>query len=56
MKAANYHRACSFSATRKGVWVMVNGRMYSLYRGLNSGKWTVDVWDNIWRKELKAKA
>ncbi len=43
----------SIAVRRYGVWVTVNGRMYSVFKGLNSGKWQVSVWDNYWRKNRK---
>jgi len=35
---------------RSGVWLMLNGRMFSVYRGVSDRKWRVSVWDNAWRK------
>ena len=42
---------CYFSVGPSGIWIMLNGRMYSYSKGLNSGKWHYSRWDNIWRKE-----
>ena len=36
-----------------GLWnihIMINGYMFSVYKGLNSGKYTISCWSNYWRK------
>jgi hypothetical protein len=40
----------SFTIGLDGIWIMINGRMYSVFKGLNTGKWQVSIYDNIWRK------
>lgn len=39
-----------FTISRNQIWLMVNGRMFTVYRGLISGKLHCEVWCNIWRK------
>lgn len=43
----------SFTVSRNGVWLMLNGRMFSFSKGLNSGRWQFSVWDNYDRKSNK---
>ena len=45
MKYGNY-----FSLKRTGIWIMINGRCFSFFKGLNTGIWQFSVWDNWWRK------
>ena len=39
-----------FKISRNGVWLMLNGRMFSFFKGLNTGRWQFSTWSNIWRK------
>ena len=40
---------CYFNLSRWGVWLMVNGRMFTVHRSANTGRWKGAVWDNCWR-------
>ncbi len=40
----------SLSIGLKGVTLVVNGYMLSLFKGLNTGKWQATFSENIWRK------
>lgn len=39
-----------FKMRRTGIWIMINGRMFSFFKSEHTGKWKFSVWDNVWRK------
>jgi hypothetical protein len=39
-----------FKLRLEGIWVMLNGRMFSIFKGCNTKKWQFSIWDNYWRK------
>lgn len=39
-----------FNLNAQGIWLMINGRMYSLFKRCNTNKWQLSIWDNYWRK------
>jgi hypothetical protein len=38
------------SVKKSGIWIMLNGRMFSFFKGMDSGRWQVEIWSNWWRK------
>ena len=46
-----------FKVTKTSFYLMINGRMFSVYKGCNTGKLTISIWDNYWRKnKIKNRA
>jgi hypothetical protein len=39
-----------FRLNSSGIWLMLNGRMFSFFKGGNTKAWKLSVWDNYWRK------
>jgi hypothetical protein len=42
-----------FCLNSRGLWVMINGRMFSIFRGCNTNRWQLSVWNNGRRKQGK---
>jgi hypothetical protein len=40
-----------FALNRCGIWLMINGKMFSFFKGCNSGRWKFSIWDN-YRRQL----
>lgn len=38
-----------FTVKTNGIWIMLNGRMFSFFKGCNTGKWQFSTWVNYWR-------
>ena len=38
-----------FKLNSKGIWIMINGRMFSIFKGANTKKWQFSKWSNYWR-------
>ena len=43
-----------FSLNRRGIHLMINGYMLSLFISLHTGKWKTSCWSNVWRKSKKS--
>ena len=39
-----------FKIYKNQLSLMINGRMFTIFKGCNSNKWKFDIWDNIYRK------
>jgi len=39
-----------FSITSSSIHVMVNGYMFSLYKSLNTNRYKMSCWCNVWRR------
>lgn len=55
MKHYGFYFAIDLRPRQCGIWIQINGRMYSAFRGVNSGKFQCAVWDNIYRKSRTYK-
>ena len=46
MKNYGWH----FSVKKYGIWIMINGRIFSIFKGDNTKKWQFSTWKNYWLK------
>ena len=46
---ATYGYGWSLEINRNGVWLILNGRVFSFFKGTITRRWHFRVWDNAWR-------
>ena len=39
-----------FKLNKECVWIVINGRMFSFFKGLKTKKWQFSTWENYWLK------